>query len=162
VNDPTLPDNNASIHDLESLQSALHNLIPISKHMGIEASQYDGQCLILKAPLENNINHQRSAFGGSLFSLSALAGWGILQLKLAELGIKANTVIAGGDVGYSLPVFETLVCEITLPDAYPEFQAKLIANGKASILLTTNIIVEGVSAMTFNGKFVVREIKAKT
>jgi hypothetical protein len=81
---------------------------------------------------------------------------------LAELGIKANTVIAGGDVGYSLPVFETLVCEITLPDAYPEFQAKLIANGKASILLTTNIIVEGVSAMTFNGKFVVREIKAKT
>lgn len=162
MNDPLLPDNNATIQDLATLQGALHRLIPISKHMGIVAEHYDGNQLVLSAPLANNINHQQSAFGGSLFSLSALAGWGILQLKLTELGMTANTVIAGGDVSYDLPVFESLRCEINLPDDYPTFKEKLVSTGKASILLTSNILVGTGSAMAFHGKYVVREINAKT
>ncbi|MBQ73546.1 MAG: hypothetical protein CMQ20_00820 [Gammaproteobacteria bacterium] len=58
-----------------------------------------------KAPLANNINHQQSAFGGSLFLLSALVGWGLLQLKLTVLNLTANPVIAGGGV---LPLFKSL------------------------------------------------------
>ena len=162
MNSPILPENNPGIHDLASLQSALHHLIPISKDMGITTESYDGEKLVLTAPLANNVNHQQSAFGGSLFSLSALAGWGILQLKLAELDIKANTVIAGGDVSYSLPVFETLHCEIKLPENYAGFKDKLVATGKASISLTTNILVQGECAMAFNGKYVVKAIAPNT
>jgi len=158
VTDQSEPDNTLDIHDLATLQAALHTLIPISKHMGIEARAYDGRRLVLSAPLANNINHQQSAFGGSLFSLSALAGWGILQLKLAEMKVKANTVIAGGDVSYSQPVFKTLHCEIELPPAYPAFRDKFLETGKASILLTSNILLDGQSAMAFSGKYVVRKI----
>jgi len=158
VTDQSKPNNILDIHDLASLQTALHNLIPLSEYMGVEADSYDGERLVLSAPLANNINHQHSAFGGSLFSLSALAGWGILQLKLAEMKVNANTVIAGGDVSYSQPVFSTLHCEIELPATYPTFREKLLETGKASILLTSNILLDGESAMAFNGKYVVRKI----
>lgn len=138
-----------------SLEAALHKLIPISEHMGMRVLEYSGTKLVLSAPLSNNINHQQSAFGGSLFSVSALAGWGILQLKLQELGISANTVIAGGEVGYQLPVFSDIHCECELPADYTQFVDKLKAKGKASITLSPTILLDGRSAMSFNGKYVV-------
>jgi len=145
---------------IESLQHAYHTLIPISQHMGIQVVSYDGSCLRVTAPLANNINHQQSAFGGSLFSLVALAGWGILQLKTTELELDCNTVIAGGEVGYHLPVFAELVCECRLPDDYAAFASRLTDTGKASILLDTGIVLDGASAMTFSGKYVVRQTRS--
>lgn len=151
---------NQPITDLESLQIALHELIPVSGFMGIKAVSYDGNKLVLEAPLAPNVNHQMSAFGGSLFSVSALAGWSLMQLKLAELKLTANTVIAGGDVGYSAPVFEDIRCEISLPNTYSEFAERLKANGKASLQLTSGILLKDQTepAMAFSGKYVIRQI----
>ncbi|MDG1206807.1 MAG: YiiD C-terminal domain-containing protein [Pseudomonadales bacterium] len=147
------------ITSIEDLQSSYHSLIPISAHMGMSVEAYDGRSLSVSAPLENNINHQLSAFGGSLFSLAALAGWGILQLKLAELGVQGNTVIAGGDVSYQQPVFETLRCRCTLPPEYDAFASHLVQNGKASLILQSQFHLASspeTAAMTFNGKYAVR------
>ena len=164
MNDQT-PANNYPIHDLASLEVALHQLIPVSAFMGIRPIYYDGKCLRLTAPLKNNVNHQLSAFGGSLFSVSVLAGWSILQLKVAELGIEANTVIAGGELGYAAPVFEDIHCELNLPDEYDGFSERLMTKGKASIQLTSNVRLasdrtdsEPLNAMNFSGKYVVRRI----
>jgi thioesterase domain-containing protein len=142
---------------IEALQQAYQTLIPISQHMGIQAVSYDGQCLRVTAPLANNINHQQSAFGGSLFSLVALAGWGLLQLKITELGLDCTTVIAGGEVGYQVPVVAELVCDCRLPAAYEDFASRLLQTGKASILLDTGIMQGDASAMTFSGRYVVRQ-----
>ena len=123
--------------------------------MGVKVESYDGQTLVLVAPLASNINHQGSAFGGSLFSLSALVGWGIIQLKLGELGINANAVLAGSEVSYQKPVFDRLLCRCTLPEEYPHFMDKLASEGKASIKLQAEILLASVPAMIFKGKFVV-------
>lgn len=151
--------NHPPITSLKELETACHQLIPISKHMGMETVSYDGNALVLKAPLSNNINHQGSAFGGSLFSMCALVSWGIVQLKLGELAIEANTVVAGGEVSYSKPVFDALVCRCTLPESYQAFVAKLQKKGKASLTLNTEIILPEGPAMAFSGKFVV--VKSK-
>ncbi|NIQ97202.1 MAG: thioesterase, partial [Desulfuromonadales bacterium] len=103
--------------------------------MGIKVASWDGEVLVLDAPLANNINHQESAFGGSLFSLAALAGWGILQLKLSAEDLDCNTVIAGGDVDYSLPVLEALRCECRLPETWPAVVDALRKKGKARLEL---------------------------
>ncbi|MCB1644395.1 MAG: YiiD C-terminal domain-containing protein [Pseudomonadales bacterium] len=139
----------------QALEETCHSLIPISQAMGLRVDAYDGQRLRLSAPLANNINHQQSAFGGSLFSLSALAGWGILQLKMTELGLDTNTVIAGGDVSYDKPVFGQLICVCELPAGYTTFTEKLRERGKASLAMQTRIIVNDETAMTFSGKYVV-------
>ncbi len=151
--------NNQRIDNLASLQSALHSLIPISAHMGIQAVYYDGNKLVLEAPLSANVNHQQSAFGGSLFSVAVLTGWSIVQLKLGELGINANAVVAGGDIAYSAPVFEDIRCELELPESYPDFVSKLQTTGRGSLSLTSNIFLanETEAAMAFNGKYAVKE-----
>ena len=55
--------------------------------MGIRVAAYDGTSLKLTAPLAPNINHKSTAFGGSLYSLAVLCGWGIVHLKLAEAAL---------------------------------------------------------------------------
>ena len=40
--------------------------LPIAQFMGLEVESYDGDTLILTAPLEPNINDKQTAFGGSL------------------------------------------------------------------------------------------------
>ncbi|MBV1879438.1 MAG: thioesterase domain-containing protein [Pseudomonadales bacterium] len=155
MNQPTITLESATIDSAPALEQALHSLIPISADMGVTVDSYDGTTLVIRAPLSNNINHQQSAFGGSLFSLTAMAGWGMLQLKLCELKIAANTVVAGGEVNYALPVFEELICRCALPDNYPEFVARLENKGKASITLSADIILQNQAAMSFSGRYVV-------
>ncbi|MBL4680215.1 MAG: YiiD C-terminal domain-containing protein [Pseudomonadales bacterium] len=147
-----------NIDSVHSLEKALHDLIPISQAMGISVVHYDGTLLRLKAPLSNNINHQQTAFGGSLFSIAALSGWGLIQLKLAELNIQANTVIAGGNVSYSKPVSKDLICECRLESSYQSFVTRLQTTGKASLILQPEIILADENAMSFSGKFVVKQL----
>lgn len=143
------------IDSAASLASAYHRLIPISKAMGIAVKDYDGARLTLTAPLAANVNHQMSAFGGSLFSLAALAGWGLLQLKLTELRLDCNTVIAGGNVAYKRPVFADFDCICELPPDWDTIAAGLAASGRASLELTPWITVADETAMTFSGKYVI-------
>ena len=144
------------VDSIESLEKTLHKLIPISKHMGITVTDYTGSELTLVAPLANNINHQQSAFGGSLFSLTALAGWGLMQLKLCEENLDGNTVVAGGDVTFSAPVTEDYTCRCSLPDGWPQFLEKLKSKGKAAVGMSSIVSAHGGEAMQFNGHFVVR------
>lgn len=141
-----------------SLEATLHKLIPISEHMGMTVRAYDGQRLTLSAPLANNINHQMSAFGGSLFSVAALAGWGLLQLKLSELDIDTNTVIADGNVSYRRPVFSDFTCTCDLPANWDECVRKLQETGKTGVDLEPLISVDKKDAMKFSGKYVVMRV----
>lgn len=124
--------------------------------MGITVSNYTGSEVTLLAPLANNINHQKSAFGGSLFSLAALAGWGLMQLKLCEENLDANTVVAGGDVTYARPVVQELSCTCSLPDDWGPFLQKLQRKGKGSVTMVSTISTDEGIAMQFTGVYVVR------
>lgn len=132
-------------------------MIPISRQMGIRVVEYDGEKLTLTAPLANNINHQLSAFGGSLFSVAALAGWGLLQLKLSELGMDCDVVIAGGDVSYRRPVFADFSCACEVPATWQAFATRLKRTGKAAIELAPCVEADGEPAMILTGKYVVIE-----
>lgn len=149
-------DTSLYINSIESLEETYHSKIPISKHMGIKVKDYNGTRLTIVAPLSNNINHQNSAFGGSLFSLAALAGWGLLQLKMAEENLDCNTVIAGGDVEYMAPIFADFSCECSIPEkaVYDVFLEKLHKKSRASLQLEPNIFCDGKKSMKFSGHYV--------
>lgn len=123
--------------------------------MGIRVSAWDGRKLTLAAPLAANVNHQMSAFGGSLFSVAALAGWGLLQLKLTELALDCDTVIASGDVSYRRPVFADFECACELPDDWDTAAGRLLRDGKVAIELAPCIETNGKPAMILTGKYVV-------
>lgn len=123
--------------------------------MGVRVVRYDGDSLELAAPLAANINHQQSAFGGSLFSIAALAGWGMIQLKLSEMNLDCNTVIGKGEVAYKRPVFDNFGCTCTLPADFPAFARILEDTGKAGIKLDAVVTVDGKPAMILTGQYVV-------
>lgn len=67
--------------DTRALQARLLEEIPLARHMEIRVLCSDRRSLLLSAPLAANSNHKGTAFGGSLYSVAVLAGWGLLTLE---------------------------------------------------------------------------------
>lgn len=136
----------------------MHKLIPITRQLGIKVVSYDGERLKLGAPLAANINHQGSVFGGSLYSVAALAGWGLLQLKLTELNLDCETVIAEGTVSYLKPMLQDFVCTAALPADYQALFTRLATRGRVTMAMTATIAAatketEPSPAMTLTGNY---------
>jgi thioesterase domain-containing protein len=139
-----------------ALEHTLHDEIPISLAMGIRVANYDGVSLKLAAPLAPNLNHKCTAFGGSLYSLVVLCGWGLLHIKLAEMGLKKHIVIQEGNIRYLLPVDQDMLAECRLDDAAMQnFLRTLEKHGRARLSLDVLIKSDGQHAVEFSGRYVV-------
>jgi thioesterase domain-containing protein len=140
------------------LQRMFREEIPLASAMGVCVSGYDGSTLSLEAPLANNQNHKNTAFAGSLYSLAALAGWGLLHLKLQELDLHPDVVIYEGKALYHRPVTETLQARCGLPDeaTFSHFLKTLARRGMARIPLEARIMTPSATAMTFSGIYAAR------
>lgn len=121
--------------------------------MGVKVVSYSGDSLCITAPLSPNQNHQHSAFGGSLFAVAALAGWGLMQMKLSELLLDCNTVVMGGEVSYLRPVYDDLLCVARLPDNFDAVVKTLEAQGTAATQMTSSYECDAKVAMSLDGKY---------
>ncbi|MEM9569125.1 MAG: YiiD C-terminal domain-containing protein [Cyanobacteria bacterium P01_E01_bin.34] len=140
------------------LQSTLHAEIPLAKAMGIELVAHGERQLTLKAPLQPNINHKSTAFGGSFYSITVLTGWGLLFLLLQEEGQVGQIVIAKSDIKYARPVTGDLVSigQLPGPDVCDRFLTLLRRKGKSRLELTAAIKdSNGQVAVEFYGVYVV-------
>jgi thioesterase domain-containing protein len=57
------------------LERYLHEHIPLSHAMRVGVVTVDAGTVVLRAPLEPNINHRETVFGGSASALAILAAW---------------------------------------------------------------------------------------
>lgn len=144
------------MHRAAALEQLLHNEIPITRAMGIRVAYYDGTSLNLDAPLEPNLNHKSTAFGGSLYSLAVLCGWGLLHLKLADARMHKHIVIQESTIRYLHPVEHDLHAECRLDDAaFEHFLLTLKKHGRARISLAAVIMQNNLPAVEFTGRYVV-------
>lgn len=145
-----------NITPAQKLEQTLHREIPIAHEMGITVSAYDGKQLRLAAPLAPNINHKCTAFGGSLYSLAVLCGWGLLHLKLEEAGLHKHIVIQEADIRYLLPVDQNMQAECTLDEAaFQRFMRMLEKHDRSRLALNVVITHNGQPAVEFSGRYVV-------
>ncbi len=86
------------------LQGRLMGEFALAIHLGVVVELAGDESVILRAPLGANANHKGTAFGGSLFSVAALAGWAWLTRYLAQQGLAAEAVIQDAQIDYLLPV----------------------------------------------------------
>ncbi len=98
------------------LEKILHEEIPITRHLNLKVSKYDGNSLVISAPLKENRNDKGIAFAGSLYSIGALCGWGILTLKLMEEKLDAKVVISKSEVKYTKPMKNDFLAICNLPE----------------------------------------------
>lgn len=145
--------------DSRHLESILHHDIPLTRDMGLTVLDWHDQQLRLHLPLEANVNHKSTMFGGSLYCAAVLAGWGWLHLRLREEGIEdGHIVIQEGQISYPLPVTMDAIAICQAPGAaqWKKFLAMYRRYGRARLTLQSRIVnAEGAEdAVTFSGQYV--------
>ena len=143
-----------SAHGLEAF---LHEKIPLSRAMKVHVVESSPARLILEAPLDANINHLGSAFGGSLHALPTLACYSTLWTIMREAGLDGHVVVKHSEASYRQPVKSRLraVCSRPAKSIVTRFMGDLRRNKKARMELKA--IVEGENgkpAVEFSGTFV--------
>lgn len=135
----------------DELKTFLYNSMPLCSAMGIEVVKADNDHIIVSAPLLPNINHKKTAFGGSLHSLATLACF-----SLVHVNVKGETVIASSEIEYLAPVTSDFIAECKKPEStdWERFLKIFEKKGRARIQLSSEIWQEGKLAVRFRGVFV--------
>ena len=145
--------------DSRQLESVLHHDIPLTRDMGLKVLDWHDQQLRLYLPLEANVNHKSTMFGGSLYCGAVLVGWGWLHLRLKEEGITdGHIVIQEGQISYLLPVTSdaNAICQAPDPVIWKKFLTTFQRYGRARLTLNTRVVNEGrdEDAVRFVGQYV--------
>ncbi|HWA26842.1 MAG TPA: YiiD C-terminal domain-containing protein [Lacunisphaera sp.] len=140
-----------------ALEAFLHAKIPITKAMGLRVVESGPQQLVLEAPLEPNINHLGSVFGGVLHALPTLACYTALWTLLREGGIDGHVVVKESSAHYRQPVTNTFraTCRRPPPEVAASFLNDLRRHKKARMDLESVVMgANGQPAVAFTGSFV--------
>ncbi|MET0083158.1 MAG: YiiD C-terminal domain-containing protein [Sedimenticola sp.] len=138
---------------IPALQDVLHREVPLTAHMGVRVAGYDGGELVLKADLEPNINIHGTAFGGSLYSICAIACWGLLHCRFQEAGITAGSVLAEGHIQYRLPVSGAIEARCRVSGSFEAFLAEVKSGRRVGIELQAEVLTGRGRAVTFKGRY---------
>lgn len=141
---------------LRALRTLLRTDMPVTEHLRIIVLGFRGGDLVLKAPLAANVNHQRTAFAGSLNATATLAGWATAWLIMREHGLDAQVVIQDSTVHYERPVGSDFEARCAFPD--DETVARLVAavrrRGRGRLELLVNVSDADGDAVRFRGRYV--------
>ena len=139
---------------LRETEHFLHEQIPLTRAMGVQVESYDGETLVITAPLEPNHNHLGTAFGGSLSAIATLTGYSLLWLMLGDR--TAHIVIRESTIRYRRPVRRVIRALCQPPDAatISDFKTLFAETGKARMNLQVTIQEEGQICVEFSGEFV--------
>ncbi len=139
----------------EALELYLYKHIPLSKAMGLTAISASPHRVCLSAPLEPNINHKSTVFGGSLQAVATLACWSLLHLNLKDMGHPAEIVITSSTIDYITPVTGRFEAEACLPDdsRWAQFTKTFDRHGRARVRLSAHIRQGADIAVDYSGSF---------
>lgn len=149
---------------LVDITDYLHTHIPLTEAMALRAVQWDGRELIIAAPLEPNINHRQTLFGGSAAAAAIVAGWTLVWLRLREANVEARLVIQRHTIDYARPIAGAFEARCSLEDeaAWEKFFKTLDARGKSRLTLTISLHESGETgppAATATGDYVAVTMK---
>lgn len=138
------------------LQRAWREGIPVAAAMGVEVASFDGDELVVRAPLAPNINVHGTAFAGSLFSVCVLTCWGAAWLIAKQRGLEGDIVAKSSRIEYRRPVAEPILCRCRFDsDAAARLGAR---DGEHTVTVPLRSAIEarGATAVRFEGAFSVR------
>lgn len=138
------------------LTQYIHEYIPLSKAMGVTVVAIEDEAVILQAPLEPNLNHRQTVFGGSASALAILASWALLHVRLRTAGIADRLVIQRNVMEYQHPILGQFTARSMLerPEGWKTFTDTLARRGKARITVLAVLEHMGRVAGRFSGQFV--------
>jgi len=139
-----------------ALRRKLTTEMPVTQRLGIRLSGFNGGGVRLRAPLAANINHQGTAFAGSLNAVATLAGWATVWLLLRRRGHPAHVVIQDSSIRYLRPVttdFEA-ICAAPPEEQVARLLDALSRRGRGRIELEVTVRDDAGAAIAFRGRYV--------
>jgi len=142
--------------DPEQLESYLKEHIPAARGLGVRVLESTPGRVILEAPLGPNVNHMRSAFGGSVASLATLAGWCLVHVRLREMGVEADIVIQRSAMEFIAPAQSdfTATCVPADDGAWTRLARGVARYGRGRIHLDVSVEAGGGPVGSFQGAYV--------
>jgi thioesterase domain-containing protein len=142
---------------IDELQSIWREQIPLTTAIGVAIERYTNDELVLRAALAPNLNLHGTAFGGSLYSVCALAGWGMTWLQLRGRNLDGRIVLAEGRITYRRAVAEDIVCRCRFDPAEQLANLEQLAKtGSGLFPLLCGVDAGGRRAVRFEGEYSVR------
>ena len=140
----------------ERLEQYLHDHIPLSAAMETEVVEVSEAGVALRAPLEPNINHRETVFGGSASALAILAAWSLVHLRLREVGITSRIVIQRSTMDHQRPIHGSFTARSRIKDSarWERFLKGLDRKGRARVVVEAVLESEGEVVGRFEGVFV--------
>lgn len=142
--------------DIAGIEAYLHRHIPMSAAMGIRVVSADERGVRLAAALEPNLNHQSTAFGGSVSSLAILAAWTLAHVGLRDRGVEGRIVIQRSTTDYISPIsgeFEAF-CSAPSTAEWERFVSAVEKRGRGRLRLHAHVTCGGETAAEFHGLYV--------
>ena len=138
------------------LQQYLYDHIPQSAAMQVSVESIGRDCTVLSAPLEPNINHRDSVFGGSASSIAILAAWAHLHTRMRAAGLAPTLVIQRNTMSYDHPILGVFKAVASLDEQadWDRFLSMLQRRGRARIRVVTRLEYAGQIAGCMEGDFV--------
>ena len=138
------------------LHKYLHAHIPLSKAMEVAVVAIDREFTCLRAPLQPNINHRETVFGGSASALAILAAWCLVHTRLTSDGINCRLVIQENSMSYDQPIQGEFfaISRLDNPQGWGRFLATLTRKGKARVAVHASLEYRGQIVGSFKGEFV--------
>lgn len=138
------------------IQSYLHGHIPLSAAMQVHVEVATPELVILGAPLQPNINHRDTVFGGSASALAILSAWSLLHVKLSAGGCKTRLVIQRNSMSYEQAILGYFTAHACSPglERWEAFTRMLGRKGRARISVSSSLLYEGQEVGHFEGEFV--------
>ena len=138
------------------LERYLLRQIPISQALGVSVIKADLDEILITAPLDGNINHHGTAFGGSVSAIAILSGWSLVYTRLETEDQFPAIVIQHNEIRYLKAIEGPFAARARLayPEKWTHFCQTLSRHGKARTIVAVEVeAAHGVSAR-FQGTFV--------
>jgi thioesterase domain-containing protein len=142
-------------YGIEYLRRRILEEFPLARHIGVEVEFAADDRVVLGAPFEPNVNHNRSAFGGSQFCLAVLTGWAWATRYLAAQQVAADAVIQESTIRYLAPAYGPLRAILLPPplEAVEKFRRMLGRAGRGRIRLSVDVHDGATLVTQFHGVF---------
>lgn len=142
--------------ELGALRGKLATEIPLTQHLGLEVVGHDARGLTLAAPLSKNVNHEGTAFAGSVNAVAALAGWGWVWLTLRRSGHEGHVVLQDSTIQYLRPITMDFTARC-LPAEDTEVErlvAGMTGHRRGRVALAVEVRSGASLVATFRGRYV--------
>ena len=141
----------------EEAQQYIEKNIPVTKAMGMTINALSREEVKLGAPIDLNINHRGSAFGGSIDSLFLTTGWAFIRFLIDHYEPTPIIVGSKGSTNFIKPVLKDFEASLEMPDDsdIDKFLSTFERFGKARITAKATIYENGTLCAEFEGDYVV-------